>query len=446
MRDGTIGHNQNVNGGSAEGGGVLNKGYFEMSGGSIEYNIEGGNTGGAGVLNMNTGTFKFSDGTIKGNMAVSGSSNNGRKAGGGVYNNGIMYIYGNAVIGDDEATEIATAANHSNTAVGEGGGIYVAENGKLYMGFSDYTSETVNTPVKWNKGIYYNYSESGGGGLGFATGSSVVINMNSGTIANNGAAKKGGAACISSNAFTISGTATIPATKIPKPEDPAEDDGTRQSIFINGGSLNIASSLSHIKNGELYLIPKDNETSTSTATGYSTYKPLIALTSAATASGLTIADVKDKFVIEPFTNPKTGIITNWTIDNSGTVAQNLSTFYVSSVSKGGSDSNTGLSSALPLLSIAAAVEKMNDSTKDYTIILNTVDGELTEPQVIADPVGGKIKAHSIKIEGSKASGLSDTNSVAAGIPKDIINANLGATQEGSALTINTTVPVYVELW
>ena len=143
-----------------------------------------------------------------------------------------MYIYGDAVIGDKEATEIATAENHSNKAVGEGGGIYVAESGKLYMGYSDYTSETENTPAEWKKGIYYNYSESGGGGLGFAYSSSAVIRMNSGTIANNGATKKGGAAYITCNAFTISGTATIPATKIPKPENPTEDDGTQDLTLM----------------------------------------------------------------------------------------------------------------------------------------------------------------------------------------------------------------------
>ena len=426
LRDGTIGHNQTVGSGASGGGaGIYNYGTFEMSGGIIEYNYEGGNMGGAGVCNLQsssygTGIFRFTGGKIQNNTA--GSGNNGKNAGGGVYNNSIMYIYGDAVIGDKEATEIATAENHSNKAVGEGGGIYVAESGKLYMGYSDYTSETENTPAEWKKGIYYNYSESGGGGLGFAYSSSAVIRMNSGTIANNGATKKGGAAYITCNAFTISGTATIPATKIPKPENPTEDDGTRQSIFYNSGySLNIDSSLSHISNGEISLIPANNG---DTPTGYSTYKPLIQITSAATESGLTIADVKKKFTVEPFTNPKTGIITNWTIDNTGTAMQNASTLYVSA---NGLDSNNGTSSNTSLPSITAAVAKMDDDAVDYTIILT---GEILGTQEIS----GTVKANSITIKGN-------SKTARTAVPTDIINANLGETETGSTLTIDTTVPV-----
>ena len=424
MRDGTIGHNQTVHGGgSGGGGGVYNYGSFTMTNGLIEYNYEGGNYGGGGVCNMSnsnygTGVFTFTGGAIKSNTA--GSGNNGVNGGGGVYNNGIMYVYGDAVIGDDSMESIATGSDVSETcsnlAAGQGGGIYVATSGKLYMGYSSYTSETENTPAEWKGGIFYNYAQSGGGGLGFAYGSSVVVHMNSGTIANNGAEKNGGAVYISGDGLTISGTATIPAG----------DGEVKQSIYYNSSySLNIADSLSSIKNGELYIIPSANDTKTA----YSAYQPVIKLTDAATEAGLTLADVKDKFVIEPLTATATGIVTQWFINSStGKVEQNASTFYVSA---SGLDSNDGLTASKALPSITSAVSKMSDASVDYTIYLS---GEIFGKQVIADSEGSPVLANSITITGKSSTSRTI-------VPKDILNANLGESETGSALTVDTKVPV-----
>lgn len=424
MRDGTIGHNQTVHGGGAAGGGgIYNYGSFTMSGGLIEYNYEGGNNGGGGVCNLSsssygTGVFTFTGGAIKSNTA--GSGNNGVNGGGGVYNNGIMYVYGDAVIGDDSMESIATGSDVSETcsnlAAGQGGGIYVASDGKLYMGYSSYTSETENTPAEWKGGIFYNYAQSGGGGLGFAYGSSVLIHMNSGTIANNGAEKNGGAVYISGDGLTISGTATIPAG----------DGEVKQSIYYNSSySLNIADSLSSIKNGDLYIIPSANDEKTS----YSDYRPVIKLTDAATEAGLTLADVKEKFVLEPLTATATGIVTQWFIDaSSGKVKQNTSTFYVSA---SGLDSNDGLTASKALPSITSAVSKMSDATVDYTIILS---GEILGTQVIADQENNPILANSITIKGK-------SNTSTTSVPTDVLNANLGEDESGTALTVNTKVPV-----
>lgn len=424
MRDGTIGHNQTVHGGGSGGGaGVYNYGSFTMLGGVIEYNYEGGNLGGGGVCNMSnsnygTGVFIFTGGAIKSNTA--GSGNNGVNGGGGVYNDGIMYVYGDAVIGDDSAETIAAGSgipeSCSNLAAGQGGGIYVATSGKLYMGYSSYTSETENTPAEWKGGIFYNYAQSGGGGLGFASGSSVLIHMNSGTIANNGAEKNGGAVYIGGDGFKISGTATIPAG----------DGEVKQSIYYNSTySLNIADSLGSIKNGELYIIPSANDTKTA----YSAYQPVIKLTAAAANAGLTLSDVVDKFVIEPLSATATGIVTQWIINSStGKVEQNASTFYVSA---SGLDSNDGLTASKALPSITSAVSKMNDATVDYTIYLS---GEIFGKQVIADSEGSPVLANSITITGKSSTARTI-------VPTDILNANLGESETGSALTVDTKVPV-----
>ena len=424
MRDGTIGHNQTVHGGGAAGGGgIYNYGSFTMSGGLIEYNYEGGNNGGGGVCNLSsssygTGVFTFTGGAIKSNTA--GSGNNGVNGGGGVYNDGIMYVYGDAVIGDDSAETIAAGSgipeSCSNLAAGQGGGIYVATSGKLYMGYSAYTSETENTPAEWKGGIFYNYALSGGGGLGLAYGSSVVIHMNSGTIANNGAEKNGGAVYIGGDGFTISGTATIPAG----------NGEVKQSIYYNSSySLNIADSLRSVGVGGISLIPSSD----SAKTAYSSYQPVIKLTAAATNAGLTLSDVVDKFVIEPLSATATGIVTQWIIDPAtGKVKQNIATFYVSA---NGSKSNDGLSASTPLPTIASAVAKMSDKSVDYTISLS---GEILGTQVIADSEESQILANSITIKGK-------TNTSTTSVPADVLNANLGENEAGTALTVNTKVPV-----
>ena len=429
FRDGTIAHNDTVHGGgSGGGGGIYNYGSVVMTGGVLEYNYDGGNSGGGGLWNgrnssYGTGVFSFSGGKIQNNEA--GSGNNGVNGGGGVYNNGIMYVYGDAVIGDESASGIATGAEDcSNVSAGEGAGIYVAASGELYMGYSDYTSEAENTPAQWNKGIYHNYSKTYGGGLCLANGCTILFNT--GTIANNGAEKAGGALYVFGDGFTLSGTATIPAG----------DGDVKQSILVktNNYSLFIDNSLSHIDDKSMYLLPDTN----SDGTSYNTYKPLIRLTDAATNAGLTIDSVKDKFVVGSYTNSITGIVTNWTLNSEGKAVQDIVNLYVSCT---GSDDNDGLSSTTALGSITAAISKINkldDSTKDYVI---TLDGEITGAQVIEDPAGGKIKTNTIKIVGSKSSNLSDTNSAASGIPKDIVNANLSDSEIESALTINTTVPV-----
>lgn len=418
MRDGTIGYNQTVHGGgSGGGGGVYNYGSFIMTGGLIEYNYEGGNSGGGGVCNLSnstygSGVFIFTGGAIKSNTA--GSGNNGTNGGGGVYNNSVMYVYGDAIIGDDSKTSMANgtnieAGNCSNLAAGEGGGIYVASNGKLYMGYSAYTSESENTPAEWRGGIFYNYSQSGGGGLGFAYGSSVVIHMNSGTIACNGADKKGAALYIGGDGFIISGTSTIPAG----------NGAVKQSIYYNSTySLNIADALTTLGEGSFYLIPSANEAKTS----YSDYKPVIKLTDGALNAGLTLSDVKGKFVIEPLTATATGIVTKWDINPStGKVEQKAATLYVSA---SGSTDNDGLSASKSLPTLEAAVKKMTDASVDYTIILT---GEIKGCQEICNWEG--TSANSITVKGK------------TGSTTDIINANLGDDGEGSALSIGTDVPV-----
>ena len=301
MNNGTLKFNTHGNSG-AGGGAVYNYGSFTMTGGTIEHNQSNGKHG-AGFFNAydndsGTGIFNFSGGTIKGNKAnwVYGTA----CSGGGVYNAGIMYMYGNAVIGDSSATTAATSSDDcSNYASCYGGGICVSgNNAKLYMGYKSYTSDTENEPVELTGGIYNNYIEhttsNGGGGLAVTSNGTVI--MNSGTIAHNGAFKNGTGVYIGSNNMTIGGSAVI------------TDELWQYSSY----TLNIADSLNHLTNGALTLTP----TSDDGKTKYFDNQPVIKLTDTATANGITLADVIPKFYITPLVTTSNGQTSNWIIDET----------------------------------------------------------------------------------------------------------------------------------
>lgn len=390
------------------GGAIYNLGTFHMEGGSIENNqtTSGSQCNGGGVYNANIndkgfGTFIFSGGSIKSN-STSGN-------GGGFYNAGEVFIYGTAVIGDKNASNLASDNTAcSNYAGGSGGGIYLTSTGKCYLGYSSYTNTSDNSPETWSGSISYNYAAGDGGGI-YLSGNPQVF-MDSGTIANNAAAGNGDALYLCGNGFVLGGTATIPAG--------GGEGKPKQTVYVysNNYSLNIDNGLSHLGAGAIALRPQDNSNSSSAnASSYNTYKPLIVLTDAAKAAGVTIDAIKNKFTVESFTDPTTGIVTNWEVNSEGKAQQKTGNLTVSATGATGT-----------YQSIADAVAAMNDTSKDYEI---TLDGEITGPQTIEGLSGEEIKANSITIKGKSSS---STNL------KDIINASGGT---GSALSINTGVPV-----
>ena len=301
MKTGTLKYNTHGNSG-AGGGAVYNIGSFTMEGGSIEHNKSIGKHG-AGVFNAydntkGTGIFNFAGGEIKGNNAT--FSYGTASSGGGVYNTGIMYMYGNAVVGDSSAGSEATSSNDcSNFASCYGGGICVSgSNAKLYMGYKSYTSETVNETEPLSGGIYYNYvsydTSVGGGGLAIKDNGTVV--MHSGTITNNGALKNGAGVYVDSDGFTICGTPEI----------------SGEIWNANSRTLNIGDNLATLTDGILKLTP----TADTGKTLYYDNQPVIKLTSGAAAAGVTLANVIPKFTITPLVTTATGQTTNWYIDET----------------------------------------------------------------------------------------------------------------------------------
>lgn len=410
MSSGNIAYND----GAASGGGVyVNSGTFTMTGGMIAHNSTGGMAG--GVYVNTEATFNFSGGTISANWATGG--------GGGVFvtasesKTGIMYMYGTAVVGDETQTSAPSNRTGANATDGNGAGICV-NGGKLYMGYSSYTSESVNVPAELTGGIYYNYcngSTSQGGGL-FASGSqgqpassssaNATVRIHSGTIANN-YCEQGGAICTPSGAkpLVIGGKVKIPS---------GSNHWNDVLIYGNYNRLFIEDSLEEISSDDpIYIKLSASDGKYWSSSG---------LMLSQNASITSLSAVLDKFVVEPLENPSTGIVTKWVINASdGLVYQNTSTLYVSA---SGSTDNDGLSVSTSLPTLEAAVMKMTDASVDYTIILN---GEITGCQQICNWEG--TYANTITVKGKTGSST------------DIINANLAYNEEGSALSIETDVPV-----
>ena len=214
------------NGSEQYGGGVFNaeSAAFVMTGGRIEYNkVESSSdVHGGGVVNEKSSSkFIMGGGVINHNKAVCNNtaSSSSHGYGGGVYNGGLMFMYGAAVIGNKDADSVATEDNYGNFAR-EGGGIYNARNtssnidGKLYIGYEP-NSDWTPAEEELSGGIYQNYaktldSQTDGGG---AISSAGLIKISSGTIAYNATTGNGGAIYKSYSAaddFTLSGDADIP--------------------------------------------------------------------------------------------------------------------------------------------------------------------------------------------------------------------------------------------
>ena len=146
----------NSNSATERGGGIYNDGslYLGYSDADNTSSLNGGvysnyAVDGGGIYNAGSGTCYFASGSVANNAAATSGS------GGGVYNSGIVFMHGSAVIGNDSATTYATTNNYSNTA-GYGGGVF--NNNKFYLGKSSVSDETPLTG-----GIYYNSSTSGAG-------------------------------------------------------------------------------------------------------------------------------------------------------------------------------------------------------------------------------------------------------------------------------------------
>lgn len=184
---------------------------------------------GGGLYLENQSVVKLLDGTL--------ITENEADFGGGVYNQGTLFMSGSAMIGKSTST-IATSSSYGNKATSSGAGIYSISGSKIYLGYTSWTSTSVNSPSELTGGVCGNYlsnseisSAYGGGiytqgqlyinsgnisynyainGAGIYTESNIT--MTGGTIKGNegNTSGNGGGVCVyNGKTFTMSGDSKI---------------------------------------------------------------------------------------------------------------------------------------------------------------------------------------------------------------------------------------------
>lgn len=117
---------------------------------------------GGGLYLENQSVVKLLDGTL--------ITENEATSGGGVYNEGTLFMSGSAMIGKSTST-IATSSSYGNKATSSGAGIYSISGAKIYLGYTSWTSTSVNSPSELTGGVCGNYlsnsvsATANGGGI-----------------------------------------------------------------------------------------------------------------------------------------------------------------------------------------------------------------------------------------------------------------------------------------
>ncbi|MCR5045287.1 MAG: hypothetical protein K6A42_01760 [Treponema sp.] len=220
----------------------------------------GGKASGAGLLIESGATVKLADGVLI--IQNNGGSTNSR--GGGVKNQGTLFVYGSAVIGNKNATDFAvgdssvsylTDERNGNYAV-SGGGVFNGQNvdessptvlAKFYLGYNglDASGNPIEEP--WTGGIYANGSTQGGA-IYNCKGCSAYLA--SGTLKYNAASSAGGGVYNEKGAYF------------------EMKDG---NVLSNEGSGNAYGGGAFFSNGELHIKGGTIESNQTSGTGGAIY-------------------------------------------------------------------------------------------------------------------------------------------------------------------------------
>lgn len=103
---------------------------------------------GGGLYLENQSVVKLLDGTL--------ITENEATSGGGVYNEGTLFMSGSAMIGKSTST-IATSSSYGNIATSSGAGIYSISGSKIYLGYTSWTSTSDYSPSELTGGVCGNY-------------------------------------------------------------------------------------------------------------------------------------------------------------------------------------------------------------------------------------------------------------------------------------------------
>ena len=180
---------------------------------------------GGGLYLENQSVVKLLDGTL--------ITENEADFGGGVYNQGTLFMSGSAMIGKSTST-IATSSSYGNIATSSGAGIYSISGSKIYLGYTSWTSTSDNSPSELTGGVCGNYlsnseiSSAYGGGI-YTQGQ---LYINSGNISYNYAIN--GAGIYTESNITMTG-GTIKGN-----EGNTSGDGGGGGVYVNKGTFTMS--------------------------------------------------------------------------------------------------------------------------------------------------------------------------------------------------------------
>ncbi|MCR5613980.1 leucine-rich repeat protein, partial [Treponema sp.] len=204
--------------------------------------ITGGNNTNGGGINIASGATVMLGAGVKINK-------NTAKLGGGIYNAGTLFMYGNAIVGYNASSapdDSSTASNNGgNTASGSGcraGGIYNSS-GTIYLGYMT----TTNKDNTFSGGIIGNYSADQGGGV-FMSGGSLYINR--GSVSYNKTGTTGGGIRISDSASVQMLGGSV-SGNVASSNAGGFYVGGSESLVVSGGS--IEGNEAGVSGGAVYL-------------------------------------------------------------------------------------------------------------------------------------------------------------------------------------------------
>lgn len=436
---------------------------LKITGGSAE------NGGGINVTASNASLYLGDGMVIAGNTAT--GNGGGINLGGA---NSKLFMYGNSVIGEYQALDYYSLSSDESYFVNKavnGGGIYIGGSGAAaYIGAKGFDSDG-NIQEETSKVCYIskNYATNGGGiynaagtvkfykmnvnrNRATASGGGLYIAENSvesdqrgGSFYKNAAVNGGGVYICDGATYALNGTvgtSTYPNTAT-----------TYGGAVYNAGTIKLESAAVIDHGNGLY--PKTNDVYLANISG--TQKTITLATTALTSSqsiAVTISDWKhgrgkqilsttDDVTISSTLKGKFKTTENgWDLknDTDNKITMIDAPIYVageetrytckgSGYSTPSDDDSTSGTKYHPFKTILEACKIMDDKDFDYTVY---IDGEIKGAQTIPDTLksdgSGNYNAKSVDIQGCNSD-----------LAKDILNGN----SSGSALTINTAVPVYL---
>ncbi len=179
---------------------------------------KGANGGGLYLKNQSV-VVKLLDGTL--------ITENKATLGGGVYNTGTLFMAGSAMIGKSTST-IATSSSYGNKSTSYGAGICSISGSKIYLGYTSWTSSSVNSPSKLTGGVCGNYLSNSANPSSYGGGiyNKGQLYIDSGNISYNYAIN--GAGIYTESNITMTG-GTIKGNE-------GNSSGNGGGVFVNNGS------------------------------------------------------------------------------------------------------------------------------------------------------------------------------------------------------------------